>query len=73
MRQKVSAATGVPAELLSGDTEETCTAQANAILKFAKPSGYPAVKDGGEHGARGGTESDGVAAAFGALNPSLKI
>ena len=67
VRQKVSAATGVPAELLSGDTEETCTAQANAILKFAKPSGYPAVKDGG------GTESDGVAAAFGALNPSLKI
>ena len=73
VRQKVSAATGVPAELLSGDTEETCTAQANAILKFAKPNGYPAVKDGGEHGARGGTESDGVAAAFGALNPNLKI
>lgn len=72
VRQKVSAATGVPAELLSGDTEETCTAQANAILKFAKPS-YPAVKDGGEPGARGGTESDGVAAAFSALNPSLKI
>ena len=59
VRQKVSAATGVPAELLSGDTEETCTAQANAILKFAKPNRLSAVKDGGEHGARGGTESDG--------------
>lgn len=48
VRAKVSAATGVPAELLSGDTEETCTAQAQAILKFAKPTGYPSVKDGGE-------------------------
>ena len=42
-----TAATGVPAELLSGDTEEACTAQAQAILKFAQP-GYPSVRDGGE-------------------------
>ena len=48
IRAKVSAATGVPAELLSGDTEESCKAQAEAILKFAKPTGYPSVKDGGE-------------------------
>ena len=47
VRAKVSAATGVPADLLSGDTEEACTAQAQAILKFAKP-GYPSVRDGGE-------------------------
>ena len=38
---------GVPADLLSGDTEEACTAQAQAILKFAKP-GYPNVRDGGD-------------------------
>ena len=43
----MSAATGVPADLLSGDTEEACTAQAQAILKFAKP-GYPNVRDGGD-------------------------
>ena len=36
VRGKVSAATGVPAELLSGETEEACKAQAQAILKFAK-------------------------------------
>ena len=47
LRSKVAAATGVPAELLSGDTEESCTAQAQAILKFAQP-GYPSVRDGGE-------------------------
>ena len=47
LRAKVAADTGVPAELLSGDTEEACTAQAKAILQFAKP-GYPNVRDGGE-------------------------
>ena len=47
VRATVSAATGVPAALLSGDTEEACTAQAQAILKFAKP-GYPNVRDGGD-------------------------
>lgn len=47
VRAKVSAATGIPAELLTGDTEEACTAQAQAILKFAKP-GYPSVRDGGD-------------------------
>lgn len=48
LRSKVSAETGVPAELLNGETEEACKAQAQAILKFAKPSGYPTVKDGGD-------------------------
>ena len=49
VRQKVSAATGVPAELLSGDTEEACTAQAQAALKFAKKNeySYPVLRDGG--------------------------
>ncbi len=48
LRVKISAETGVPSDLLTGDTEEACKAQATAILKFAKPSGYPVVRDGGE-------------------------
>lgn len=50
MIARVAAATGCPAELLTGDTEEACTAQAQAITAFAKsqqPAGYPNVKDGG--------------------------
>lgn len=49
MKARVSAATGVPVELLTADTEEACTAQAQAALKFAKPANlYPNVRDGGE-------------------------
>lgn len=47
IREKVSKNTGVPTDLLSGDTEEACSDQAKAILAFAK-TGYPKVKDGGE-------------------------
>lgn len=50
MIARVAAATGCPAELLTGDTEEACTAQAQAITAFAKtqqPAGYPNVRDGG--------------------------
>ena len=46
-RSKVAAETGVPVDLLSGDSEETCKAQAEAIIKFANPD-YPKVKDGGD-------------------------
>lgn len=48
IRDKVSAELGVPATLLSGTDEETCKAQAKAILEFAKPGSYPKVKDGGD-------------------------
>lgn len=48
LRAKVAKATGVPEELLNADTEEACTAQAQAILKFAKPGSYPQVQDGGD-------------------------
>lgn len=48
MRAKVSKDTGVPEELLIGETEEACTEQANAILKFANPGAYPNIRDGGE-------------------------
>lgn len=48
MRARVAASTGVPVVLLTGDTEEACTAQAQAALKFAKAKqpGYPDVRDG---------------------------
>ena len=49
MRARVAASTGVPVELLTGDTEEACTAQAQAALKFAKKNeySYPVLRDGG--------------------------
>lgn len=48
VREKVATEKGVPVSLLSGETEEDCTAQAEEILKFAKPAGYPSVRDAGE-------------------------
>ena len=48
MRAKVASKTNVPEALLNADTEEGCTAQAKAILEFARAGGYPVVKDGGE-------------------------
>ena len=48
MRATVAKEKGLPAELLTADTEEACKAQADAIIAFAKPSGYPALNDGGE-------------------------
>ena len=48
IRSKVSADLNVPADLLTGETEEACAEQAKAILAFAKPSGYPTLRDGGE-------------------------
>ena len=48
LRAKVSKDTGVPAELLTAETEEACKQQAEAIKAYAKPGGYPKVPDGGE-------------------------
>lgn len=48
LREKVSAETGVPANLITGSTEEECKEQAEAIKAYAVPSGYPTIKDGGE-------------------------
>lgn len=53
-REKVAAAKGIPVGLLTGETEEACAAQADAILAFAKPSDYPSVADGGEPTNTGG-------------------
>lgn len=48
IREKVASETGVPAGLLTAETEEDCQEQAQSILSFANPHGYPSVKDGGE-------------------------
>lgn len=51
MREKVSTDKKVPANLLTGETEDDCVKQADAILAFAASRGYPMVPDGGEpHG-----------------------
>ena len=55
MRDAVAKETGVPASLLTAETEELCKAQAQSILAFAKPNGYPSLKDGGEIHAGGMT------------------
>ena len=48
IKETVAKETGIPAHLLTGATEEECKAQAAAIAEYAKPTPYPAVKDGGE-------------------------
>lgn len=48
IRDKVAADKKVPANLLTGDTEEACAAQADSILAFAQSTGYPVIKDAGE-------------------------
>ena len=64
MKQKVSDATGVTVELLTGETEEACTAQAQAIRAYTNP--YPNVKDGGTAGAIGNfcPYNSGISDAF---------
>ena len=59
LREAISGETGVPAALLTGETEDDCKAQAQAILAFARPSTYPAIQDGGEiHTPAGGSTRD---------------
>lgn len=51
LRDEVSRATGVPAVLLTGESQEDCEAQAQAILTWAAqktPNGYPRIPDGGD-------------------------
>lgn len=63
-REKVANETGVPANLLTGETEEDCLEQANAILAYKNDSQsrYPSVKDGGE--VQSGTHKKDVAGQF---------
>lgn len=48
VRAKVAKEEGIPENLLTGETEEECTAQAKAINAYANPDAYPALRDGGE-------------------------
>lgn len=48
MRAAVAKEVGVPAELLTGETDEACRAQAQGILDFKNAGSYPNVRDGGE-------------------------
>lgn len=68
-RDKVSAETGVPASLLTADTEEACKAQAEAILQYAKGSkAYPETRDAGEvTNFSGGATRDKFADWFGEI------
>lgn len=59
IRDKVSRDTGVPVELLSGENEETCKTQAEAILKFAKGNKYPGVKEEKHESGHKGSTSAG--------------
>lgn len=47
-RERVAGEKKIPVHLLTGETEEACAAQADAILAFAQPAGYPVIRDGGE-------------------------
>lgn len=65
VREKVATEMKIPANLLTADTEKDCKAQAQALLEWAKPSGYPKVKDGGEvNNTSGGTNGDKFAEWF---------
>ena len=48
MRESVATEKGIPASLLNGKTKEECEAQADALLVWKGPNGYPNVPDGGE-------------------------
>lgn len=49
MRDSIAAELGVPAVLLTAETEEACRTQAEAVLNLtANQKGYPTVRDGGE-------------------------
>ena len=64
IREKVAGETNVPAALLTGETEDACAEQAKAIVDFAKPSGYPSLKDGGETQKQGGAATRDQFAAW---------
>lgn len=48
VRDKVAESKGVPAHLLTAESEDECVAQADAILAFKNQRDYPQVKDAGE-------------------------
>lgn len=58
-RDKVAADTGVPAHLLTAETEETCRAQAETLLAWrGQRDNYPSLQDGGAPRAPTTTKED---------------
>ena len=59
VREKVAKEMDIPASLLTGDNEEACKAQAEAIIAYAggKPKKYPDTKDNNNQ-SQGGTSND---------------
>jgi hypothetical protein len=59
-RSRVAAETGIPAELITGDTEDSMRAQAEAIAAYteSKTSSYPADKGGAATGNAAMTEDE---------------
>lgn len=56
LRGKVSKETGVPAELIMGDDEESMTAFARSVADYAKKPAAASVRDAGKFS--GGSKSD---------------
>lgn len=48
IREKVAKESNIPADLLHGEDEEACKVEAEKLVEFARPKGYPTIKDGGE-------------------------
>lgn len=48
IRERIAQEKGVPANLLTAETEDACRDQADGILSFARPGDYPVLKDSGE-------------------------
>jgi len=60
LREKVAKDAGVPASLLTGETEDACKSQAEAIKSFAastRSPSYPGLPDGGEVRTPGSTSA----------------
>lgn len=57
MREKVSEATGVPVKLLTGDTEEDCTAWAKSLKEYTQSAANLPIPNGGEPSGSGGGPS----------------
>lgn len=66
VREKVAKETKVPVHLLTGEDEESCKAQAKAILEYAKPNSYPGTKknEGSGHGGSDNAEYRELARAM---------
>lgn len=71
IREKVAKDTEVPIELLTADTEEACKAQADAILKFAKPKSYPGTHSNNSNNSNSSASTDPQSAAFRELARSM--